>query len=134
MLRRAYARGARSALEKLGLAQPSLPSVGISSPVKAPGLPGVAKAPSVGPNLKPSVPSVPSPTPTPMSLGMQAAKVAENVGMGMMTAGHDSASGAVPGQPADAGRRQRSVVDRAFQQNEDFFSTSSMPEPGSVSP
>lgn len=134
MLRRAYERGVRSALEKLGLAQPSLPSVGIKSPVKAPGLPGVGQAPAVGAGVKPSVPSIQSPTPQPMTLGMQAAKVAANVGMGMMTGGSDGASGAVPGEPADEGRRQRSVVDRAFQQNEDFYATSTMPDPGAVSP
>jgi hypothetical protein len=134
MLRRAYELGAQAARVKLGLAQPSLPSVGIKAPVKAPGLPGPGKAPSVGANLQPSVPSIPNPTPAPMSLGMQAAKLADAVGMGMMTPGSDGAAGSVPGDPTDEGRRQRSVVDRAFQMNEDFYATSAMPEPGSVSP
>lgn len=59
-------------------------------------------------------------------------KTAFAVGLG---ASHSAESeGAMRGEPADAGRRQRSVVDRAFQRNEDDFATSSMPEPGSVSP
>jgi hypothetical protein len=129
----AYDRGVRAALQKHGLAQPSLASVGISAPVKAPGLPGAARTPSIGvPSLKltPNASAIPNP----MTLGMQAAKVAANVGIGMMTPGYDSASGGVRGQPAEEGRRQRSVIDRAFQQNEDFYATSSMPEPGAVSP
>lgn len=60
------------------------------------------------------------------------AKTAFAVGLG---ASHSAeAIGAERGEPADAGRRQQSVVDRAFQRNEDDFATSSMPEPGSVSP
>jgi hypothetical protein len=133
VLSRAYNGGVRAALEKHGLAQPSLASVGIAAPVKAPGLPGPAKTPSLGaPSLKltPNASAIPNP----MTLGMQAAKIAANVGIGMMTPGYDSASGGVRGEPADEGRRQRSAVDRTFQQNEDFFSTSSMPEPAVVSP
>ncbi len=133
MLRHAYEGGAQAALNKHGFAQPSLPSVGIQTPVKAPRLPGPARVPTLGtPSLKldPNASAIPSP----LSLGMQAAKVAANIGVGMMTAGHDSASGGVRGEPAEEGRRQRSVIDRAWQQNEDFFATSSMPEPGAVSP
>ena len=62
------------------------------------------------------------------------AKAASAVGMGYST-GRAEGPGAVPGQPADEGRRQRSVVDRTFQQNEDYFAGSSMPAPGGqVSP
>jgi hypothetical protein len=133
VLRVAFERGARAALHKHGLAQPSLDSVGIETPVKVPRLPGPGKTPSVGvPSLKlsPNASAIPSP----LTLGMRAAKVAENVGIGMMSPGYDSLSGAVRGEPADEERRQRSVVDRAFQQNEDFYATSSMPEPAAVSP
>lgn len=40
--------------------------------------------------------------------------------------------GAVRGGPPDTGRRQRSVIDRAFQANTDIGATSSMPEPGAT--
>lgn len=65
------------------------------------------------------------------SLGMRAAKVAANVGM-MSSSGRADGPGAVRGEPADEGRRQRSVIDRTFQANEDNFATSSMPLPGAV--
>jgi hypothetical protein len=133
VLRQAYERGAKAALDKHGVAQPSLASVGIQTPVKAPRLPGPGRVPTLGmPSLK--LDGDASAIPSPLTLGMQAAKVAANVGIGMMTPGYDSASGAVRGEPADEGRRQRSTIDRAFQQNEDFFATSSMPEPAAVSP
>jgi hypothetical protein len=62
-----------------------------------------------------------------------AAKLAFNVGMGASQ--ETDGAGSQRGEPADAGRRQRSVVDRTFQQNDDFFATSSMPMPGAkVSP
>lgn len=68
-----------------------------------------------------------------MTLGMRAAKVAFNVGMGASNS--SDGAGATRGEPADAGRRQRSVIDRTFQQNDDFFASSSMPAPGGqVSP
>lgn len=130
MLRAAYENGARAAFKKHGLAQPSIQSVGIPSPVKAPGLPGPAKLPQLGtPSVKlDQTPNDPNP-----SLGMRAAKVAANVGMGASTS--SDGTGAVRGEPADEGRRQRSVIDRTFQQNDDFFASSSMPLPGgSVSP
>lgn len=66
------------------------------------------------------------------SLGVSAAKLAFAVGMGASNS--SDGAGAAPGEPADTGRRQRSVIDRAFQRNEDDFATSSMPEPGDVSP
>lgn len=66
-LETAYGNGQVAALRKLGLAQPSLGSVGISSPVKAPTMPGAA-----------TLPKLPTPTnvnPGP-SMGQQAAKIA----------------------------------------------------------
>lgn len=38
------------------------------------------------------------------------------------------------GEPADAGRRQESAIDRAFQAFDDRGATSDMPEPGAVQP
>lgn len=129
MLRVAYQTGARAALEKLGLTQPSLNQVGMARPgAGSSGLPGAA----------PKMPGLPTPSfklepeanPAP-SLGQRAAKLAANVGMGASTERHEG-PGAVPGEPADIGRRQRSVIDRTFQQNEDFFGSSPSPAPGAV--
>lgn len=132
MLRLALQRGLSDAFTKHGLAQPSLATVGISTPVKAPGLPSPGKAP---PLPKPSVNAagVPSDAAIAPSLGQRAAKVAANVGMMASTQGPEGI-GASRGEPADEGRRQRSVIDRTFQANEDNFATSAMPMPGSVSP
>ncbi len=121
MLRRAAQEGGRAALAAFGLSQPSLGSVGIKAP-NAPGLPSIKP---------PSVPKAPS-APTGESPGVSAAKMAFAVGMGASNA--TEATGAGPGQPADGGQRQRSTIDRAFQRNEDDYATSSMPEPGDVSP
>lgn len=66
-LETAYGNGQMAALRKLGLAQPSLGSVGISSPVKAPTMPGAATLPKL--------PTPASTNPGP-SMGQQAAKVA----------------------------------------------------------
>lgn len=133
MLRRAYEIGRRAALEKLGLAQPPLNQVGLARPgAGSSGLPGTTpKIPTTGtPSLKLEMPSNSPST----SIGIRAAKVAANVGLGFSTARHDG-PGAVRGEPADEGRRQRSVVDRTFQQNDDFFASSSTPAPGAqVSP
>ncbi len=124
LLRRMTKEGERAALAAFGVpSQPSLGSVGIPNPVKAPGLPGAAKPPSI-----PKTPG--ASVPTAGSLGVSAAKVAFNVGMGASTS-HDGAGGPA-GEPADTGRRQRSVIDRTFQANEDNFATSSMPLPGAV--
>lgn len=135
MLREAYSKGRQAALEKFGLAQPPLKSIGIKPAVKAPDLPPPPKntpSPLLSPSLEFDPSANPVPTPGP-SLGMRAAKIAENVGMGALTGG--GTAGGVRGEPADEGRRQRSVVDRTFQQNEDFFASSSMPAPGGqVSP
>ena len=124
MLRRAAYEGGRAALAAFGLSQPSLGSVGIKVP-SAPGLPS-SKAPSV-----PKAPSVSS-TGGGESLGMSAAKTAFAVGMGASTS--CSGAGAARGEPADTARRQRSVIERAFQQNENDGATSSMPLPGNVAP
>jgi hypothetical protein len=123
-----HKEGGRAALAALGLGipQPSLGSVGIKTP-GAPGLPGPARPP--GP------PKITSTVPVSHtgSGGVDAAKVAFNVGMGASTS-HDG-TGAVAGEPADTGQRQRSVIDRALQRNEDDYATSSMPLPGDgVSP
>jgi hypothetical protein len=124
-LRDMHERGGRDALAAFSLpAQPSLNSVKIKSPVKAPGLPGAAAAPTA-----PSAPTVPS-APTPGSVGVGAAKMAANVGMGASTS--TDGAGAQAGEPADEGRRQRSVIDRALQRNDDDYATSSMPMPGAV--
>lgn len=129
MLRHALQQGWRDALVKHGLAQPSLGSVGIKAPVKAPGLPTPGKVSMPKPNASSSMPMPTSTSPAP-SLGLQAAKVAANVGL--MASTSSDGAGATRGTPADEGRRQRSVIDRTFQANEDNFATSSMPLPGSV--
>lgn len=127
MLRQAYTRGAEDAFKKHGLAQPSLQSVGIKSPVKAPGLPGAAATTGL------AKPPIAAPTGSAPTLGISAAKAAAAVGM--VGAGTNGGAGAVRGEPADEGRRQQSVIDRTFQANEDNFAASSMPAPGaSVSP
>lgn len=121
LLRRMTKEGGRAALAAFGLpSQPSLGSVGVKTPTKTPGLPGPAKLPEA-----PTPPSAASP-----GIGIDAAKVAFNVGMGASNS-TDSA-GAPAGEPADEGRRQRSVIDRAFQRNEDDYATSSMPMPGAA--
>lgn len=129
-IRQAAIEGGRAALAAFGLpSQPSLSSVGIKPP-SAPGIPkpGVASsrlAPSSG---GPKGLSAPAPSPG-SALG---GKLAFNVGMGASTS--SDGAGGPPGIPTDEGRRQRSVVDRAFQRNEDDYATSSMPLPGVVSP
>lgn len=114
-LRQATSLGGRSALAAFGLPdQPSLSSAGIGLP-KTPGIP---KAGPVASRMSPPGPQEPS------------AKTAFNVGMGASSS--SSGAGAGQGDPADVGRRQRSVIDRAFQRNEDDHATSSMPAPGGV--
>lgn len=126
-LREKWADGYRTALAAFSLpAQPALGAVGIKAPTTAPGLPNAPKPPTVGkpPTVSVSPPSVPS-------VGSGGApKIAFNVGMGASTSG--DTSGAAAGEPVDTGRRQQSVVDRAFQRNEDDYATSSMPLPGAV--
>lgn len=114
--------GERAALAAFGLpSQPGLGSVGMGMP-KTPGLPGAAKPPSI--------PKAPSAGTGSSLLGVSAAKVAFNVGMGASNS--TDGAGAPAGEPTDEGRRQRSVIDRTFQANEDNFATSSMPMPGAV--
>jgi len=116
LLRQKSAEGGRAALAAFGLpAQPGLGSVGIKAPTTSPGLPNT-----------PSVSSVPK---TP-GTGVAGAKMAFNVGMGASTS--SDGAGAQTGEPTDTGRRQRSVIDRALQRNEDDYATSSMPLPGDV--
>lgn len=123
LLERMLKKGGRDALAAFGLpSQPSLGSIGVQSPVKAPGLPGPAKPPSV-----PKTPGVASGG----SGGMpDVPKVAFNVGMSASTS--NDGVGAARGEPAEEGRRQRSVIDRALQRNEDDYASSSMPLPGAV--
>jgi hypothetical protein len=128
VLKAAYTRGAREAFAKFGFAVPKSPGtsggIGAFKPLPAP-KPVVAKPPSI---TAPKVPGVPAAVKTPIIKG------AADVGMAMSTARHEG-PGAVRGEPADEGRRQKSVIDRAFQQNEDIGETSSMPRPsGGVFP
>lgn len=113
-----------------------MPSVGISLPsLDSFGLPGSAnlnstempKQPHLG-SVGIKVPAIPKAKELPNLPGQT--KSAFNVGMGASTP--TSGTGAVRGEPADTGRRQRSVIDRTFQANEDNFATSSMPLPGDV--
>lgn len=124
MLKSRVKEGQRAALAAFGISapagQPSLGSIGIKAPTSAPGLPSPAKVPAA-----PKAPAVGG------DIGVP--KVAFNVGIGASTS--SDGAGSRPGEPADTGRRQRSVVDRTFQANEDNFATSSMPLPGdTVSP
>lgn len=68
VLETAYEQGRLAALQKLGLAQPSLGSVGISTPVKTPGTPSTASLPKLP---MPQLNTTPGP-----SLGQRAAKIA----------------------------------------------------------
>lgn len=122
LLRRMTKEGERAALAAFGVpSQPGLGSVGMAPP-KAPGLPSMKP---------PSVPKTPgAPTGGASSLGLDAAKVAFNVGMGASNS--TSGAGAQASEPVDTARRQRSVIDRAFQRNEDDYASSSMPLPGAV--
>lgn len=120
LLQRMTKAGGRAALAAFGVpSQPGLGSVGIKAPTTAPGLPSAPTAPSV-----PKAPAVGTATPGGTS------KVSHNVGMGSSTS--QDGAGAQAGEPADTGRRQRSVIDRALQRNEDDYATSSMPLPGDV--
>ena len=118
MVSDAFYRGVQDAFAKFGLALPP-PSTKALTPGH--GLPAPTK-----------LPAAPLAKPSPVSpLGKEAA----NVGMGFSSAETGTGAGGVRGEPADAGRRQRSVVDRTFQQNDDFFASSSMPPSGAtVSP
>jgi hypothetical protein len=129
LLRQRAVEGGRAALAAFGVVktaeggfkQPGFKSVGIQ-------LPKASDLPPIPP------PSVPSP------LGANKVesdydfvpklKKASNVGMGASTS--TDGAGAQAGEPEDTGRRQRSVIDRAFQRNDDDYATSSMPLPGDV--
>lgn len=128
-IRQAAIEGGRAALAAFGLpSQPSLSSVGI----KPPSIPGVPKPGAVPSRLgTPGGNGMSAPSPSPASAA--SGKLAFNVGMGASTS--TDGAGAPAGEPADTARRQRSVIDRAFQRNEDDYATSSMPLPGAtVSP
>jgi len=130
LLRRMTKEGARAALATFGLpSQPGLGSIGIKQPASLTKLPPPAKMPL------PAIPStaVPPPSTSPSAMLPAAGgspKMAFNVGMGASTSG--DGAGAQTGEPVDVGRRQRSVIDRAFQRNEDDYASSSMPLPGDV--
>lgn len=127
LLRQKAAEGGRAALAAFGVVktadggfkQPGFKSVGIQLP----------KAGDLPPLPPPSVPS-------PLGAGKSESsydfvpKIAFNVGMGASTS--TDGAGAQAGEPADTGRRQRSVIDRALQRNDDDYATSSMPLPGDV--
>jgi hypothetical protein len=130
LLRQKSAEGGRAALAAFNLpAQPGLGSVGIKPPTSAPGFPPAPKTPAA-----PSVSNILKPPAAPTgSAGIEApgvGKLAFNVGMGASTS--TDGAGAQAGEPADEGRRQRSVIDRALQRNDDDYATSSMPMPGAV--
>ena len=130
MLKAAYTRGAREAFAKFGFAFPET--------LSAPTLKGQTAAKTL-PAPKPAEPKAPSIKVPKVSLMADTPEIpiikgAADVGMAMSTARHEG-PGAVRGEPADEGRRQKSVIDRAFQQNEDIGETSSMPRPaGGVYP
>ncbi len=114
-MRAAFNRGVQSAFEKFGLALPQ-------STLKA-------LTPGHGIPTPPDLSASPLRSPSPLSQ----LKSAANVGMG--ASNNVEAIGSVRGEPADAGRRQRSVIDQAFSHNDTFNATSSMPAPGgNVSP
>ena len=103
-LETAYGNGQMAALRKLGLVQPSLSSVGISNPVKAPTMPGAATLPKL--------PTPASTNPGP-SMGQQAAKVAVSWGelsdpmrRGLVGAGVGAGVGAI----ADKENRGRGAL------------------------
>jgi len=124
LLLRMTKKGERAALAAFGMpAQPGLGSVGIKGPTSLTKLPPPAKMPL------PDVPPTAKPPPESM-MGENAAKFAFNVGMGASTS--SDGAGAVTGEPIDTARRRRSVIDRAFQRNEDDYASSSMPLPGDV--
>jgi hypothetical protein len=130
VLKAAYTRGARKAFAKFGFAFPQTlgasasTGTGAFEPTPAP-KPVVPKTPSL------SAPKVPALFKTPK---MPTIKGAADVGMAMSTAHHEG-PGAVRGEPADGGQRTKSIIDRAFQQNESIGETSSMPRPaGGVYP
>ncbi len=114
-LRQAALEGGRVALATFGLpSQPSLASAGNNMP-KTPGFLSPGSAPS---RL------------TEKGLSSPSSKTAFNVGMNASTS-VDGVGGRM-GEPDDHGRRQRSLIDRTFQRNEDSGATSSMPLPGAV--
>lgn len=128
LLRRMTKEGARAALAAFGLpGQPSPNSVGIKGPQSLTQLPPPAKMPLP---VKPPTALPPAETSPTKMLPGAGPKTAANVGMGASTS--SDGAGAQTGEPVDTARRQRSVIDRAFQRNEDDYATSSMPLPGAV--
>lgn len=115
LLRRMTKEGERAAFAAFGVSQPSLGSIGIKKPESANPLPPPPKS---------------LPKPGQPSNIFDPPKLAFNVGMGASNS--TSGAGAVTGEPVDTARRQRSVIDRAFQRNEDDYATSSMPLPGAT--
>jgi hypothetical protein len=128
LLLRMVKEGGRAALAAFGMpGQPDIGSVGVKGPQSLTKLPPPAKMPL------PDVPPTAMQPPESMMSPAAKKKFAFNVGMGASTS--SDGAGAVAGEPVDTARRQRSVIDRAFQRNEDDYASSSMPLPGDgVSP
>jgi hypothetical protein len=135
-LRHAAALGGREALAAFGIPKPpSLGSIG----VKMPEMKGMPKPGNVTSRLSvggAGGAGTPAPSPAFGTGAMPQAKLSHlkisfNVGIGAsnMPAG---GAGSVRGEPADEGRRQRSVIDRTFQVNDDVHSFSDSPAPGAV--
>jgi hypothetical protein len=124
LLLRMTKEGGRAALAAFGLpGQPDIGSVGVKGPQSLTKLPPPAKMPL--PDVPPTAMQPPESMMSPPKK-----KVAFNVGMGASTS--SDGAGAATGEPVDTARRQRSVIDRAFQRNEDDYASSSMPLPGDV--
>jgi len=125
LLLRMTKEGERAALAAFGLpGQPGIGSVGVKGPQSLTKLPPPAKMPL------PDVPPTAVQPPETLMNEPAKKKFAFNVGMGASTS--SDGAGAVTGEPVDTARRQRSVIDRAFQRNEDDYASSSMPLPGDV--
>lgn len=136
MLRAAWTRGARAALEKLGIAGgvPTPGAVGMNTKMlSAPGFPKPSATSMPAKSLKPLASNPvgnPAAAPTPAATGGLGGipKIAFNAGLG--SSNSSDGTGGVRGEPADTGRRQQSVIDRAWQQHDDMGASSSMPLPG----
>jgi len=129
VLRNSYEAAAVDVLSKFGLAAPSLKGVGINTQ----GLPPPAsmpKAPATS-GMGAAIPKNPLTASASMKLPSIGKMAAQE---GMAGAGFTGGAGAVRGDPADAGVRQRSTIARAFTANDSNFATSDTGNPGSVAP
>jgi hypothetical protein len=137
-LRQAAETGGREALAAFfGLPKPpSLGSIGVKMP-KMDGMPKPGKPSSLMSMSGAPGASTPAPSPAFGTMaGKQAGavdhlKLGFNVGIGasnMSTGG----TGSTQGEPADAGRRVRSQIDRFGRADDLMYSTSDSPAPGAV--